>query len=100
MLTITPDQINAEIATEYSFNVGDAVDAFHCTDASLPTAATDMFRVTLCVLVLKNGFVAVGQSSVADIANFDDALGRKFAREDAVRQAWPVAMSYLQERGV
>lgn len=98
MLTITPHQVEAEIATERCFNVGDAVDAFRCIDASLPSAEDDMFRVTLCVLVLKNGFVAVGQSACADIANFDAVLGYKFAREDAVRQAWPVVMSYLQER--
>lgn len=98
MLTITLDQVNAEIVTERVFNVGEACDAFHAWDASLPTAATDMFRVTLCVLVLKNGFVAVGQSACADIVNFDADLGYKFAREDALRQAWPVVMSYLQER--
>lgn len=98
MLTVTLDQVKAEIATERYFNAGEAVDAFRCLDASLPTAADDMFRVTLCILVLKNGFVAVGQSACADIANFDAELGRKFAREDALRQAWPVVMSYLQER--
>lgn len=98
MLTVTLAQVEAEIASEYSFNAGEAIDAFRFVDASLPSAATDAFRVTLCVVVLKNGFVAVGQSAVADLANFDDERGIKSAREDAMRQARPVVMSYLQER--
>lgn len=92
MLTITPDQVNDEIASEHVFNVGDALANMQ------RVAPDDTYRVVLCAVVLKNGFVAVGQASVADFANFDAALGAKFAREDALRQAWPVVMSLLQER--
>lgn len=92
MLTVTLDQVKDEIAAEYNFNVGDAVDAMQ-----MP-GAPDLSRVTLCAIVLKNGFVAIGQSACADIFNFNADLGYKLAREDALRQAWPVVMSYLQER--
>lgn len=93
MLTVTLDQVKDEIAAEYRFTAERAIDAL-----GLPGVFPDLGRVTLCVMVLKNGFVAVGQSACADIANFDAELGRKLAREDALRQAWPVVMSYLQER--
>ena len=92
MLTITPDQVKAEVAAEYCFCAGDAVHAMQ-----MP-AAPDLARLTLCIWVLKNGLTIVGQASVADVANFSAELGIKFARDDAMRQAWPVVMSYLQER--
>lgn len=55
-------------------------------------------HLTLCVLVLKNGFSIVGKSAPADPGNFDAEAGRKFAREDAVRQIWPFEGYLLRER--
>lgn len=54
--------------------------------------------MTLCVVVLKNGFTIVGKSAPADAANFNADLGRKFAREDAIRQIWPLMGYALRER--
>lgn len=49
-----------------------------------------MQHVTLCGITLRNGFVVFGKSVPADPENFDRELGRKFAREDAIRQLWPL----------
>jgi hypothetical protein len=44
--------------------------------------------LTICVLVLRNGYTVVGKSACASRQNFDADLGRKIAREDARRQIW------------
>lgn len=54
--------------------------------------------LTLCILVMQNGFTVIGKSAPADAANFNEELGRKFAREDAIRQVWPLEGYALRER--
>lgn len=46
--------------------------------------------MTLCFLIMTNGFVVVGKSAPLDPGNFDADLGKKFAYEDAIRQLWPL----------
>jgi Phage protein (N4 Gp49/phage Sf6 gene 66) family len=47
-------------------------------------------HVSICTLVMRNGFVVIGKSAPLDPANFNAELGQKFAYEDAVRQLWPL----------
>lgn len=55
-------------------------------------------HMTICVIVLENGFSLVGKTAPADPANFDAELGRRFAKEDAIRQMWPLEAYALRER--
>ena len=55
-------------------------------------------HLTICVIVLKNGWAEVGKSAPADPENFDAALGLKFAREDAIRKLWPLFGFHLREK--
>ena len=55
-------------------------------------------HLTICVLTTDNGFALVGKSAPADPDNFDEALGKKFAREDAIRQMWVLEGYLLRER--
>lgn len=55
-------------------------------------------HMTICVMTLDNGFVLVGKSAPADPQNFDAELGAKFAREDCVRQMWPLEGYLLREQ--
>jgi hypothetical protein len=54
-------------------------------------------EMTICVMRMANGFAVVGKSAPADPANFNADLGRKFAREDAIRQLWPLEGYALRE---
>lgn len=54
--------------------------------------------LTICIVVLKNGFTIIGKSAPASPANFDAYLGRKLAYEDAVRQIWPLMGFALKDR--
>jgi hypothetical protein len=54
--------------------------------------------LTVCVLVLENGFTVLGSSACASPENFDAAIGRKLAREDAIDQVWMVEGYLLKQR--
>jgi hypothetical protein len=55
-------------------------------------------HMTLCVLTTNTGYVVIGKSVPADPENFDVELGKKFAKEDAIRQLWPLEAYLLRER--
>jgi hypothetical protein len=44
--------------------------------------------LTVCALTLKNGFQVVGESAAASKENFDEAIGRKIARDNARAKIW------------
>jgi hypothetical protein len=46
--------------------------------------------LTVCILVMHNGYTVVGKSAPADPSNFNADFGRKLAYEDAIRQLWPL----------
>jgi hypothetical protein len=54
--------------------------------------------LTVCVLTLRNGFNVVGQSACVDPRNFDEAIGRTYARKNAVQQIWQLEGYALAER--
>lgn len=79
--TVTPAAIAAEIVSEHYRNLGSALK-------QPDTSPTN--NVTLCVLVLRNGFVMVGKSACVNAENFNEEMGKQLAREDAIRQIWPL----------
>lgn len=44
--------------------------------------------LTVCALTLRNGFHVVGESAAASPSNFDEAIGRKIARDNARSKIW------------
>lgn len=91
---VSLDSIEAKIAERHDFTAGRAVAAL-----ALPTSPNSPLDIlSLCVLVMRNGFVVVGKSAPASPENFNAELGRKFAYEDAVRQLWPLEGFALRER--
>lgn len=55
-------------------------------------------KSTICILSLQNGYTIKGLSACVDASNFDMETGRKIAREDAVRQIWPLEGYLLAEK--
>jgi hypothetical protein len=55
-------------------------------------------HMTICILLIDNGFAFVGKSAPADPGNYNQELGRKFAKEDAVRQMWGYEGYLLAEK--
>ena len=54
--------------------------------------------VTVCCLKLKNGYTVIGESACVSRENFDEEIGRKFAREDARRKIWQLEGYLLAQR--
>lgn len=58
----------------------------------------DLQHHTLCIVTTVNGFTVIGHSAPASPANFNEALGRQYAYENAFRQLWPLyAFALLQD---
>ncbi len=88
---ISLDSILAKIGKEYAFTLRDCLEA-----QGLPSFSGSE-AMTISIVVMANGFVVIGKSSPADPANFDAEICRKFAREDAIRQIWPLEAYALKE---
>ena len=91
---VTPADIEAEIASEHYFTAQDGVAGAQSPNGGhAPHYVKDsdtLKCLTFCVLVLKNGFTVTGESACASPANFDEEIGRKIARQNAVNKIWPL----------
>ena len=54
--------------------------------------------LTVCALILRNGFVVTGESAAASSENFDEEIGRKIARDNARQKIWALEGYLLRER--
>lgn len=89
---VTLDDINKAIGAEYTFTANHAV-------RGLPGDDHESLKIlTICLIRMKNGFVVIGKSAPASPENFNADLGAKFAREDAIRQLWPIMGFALREK--
>ena len=46
--------------------------------------------LSICILIMENGFTLIGKSAPASPENFNAELGAKLAYEDCIRQLWPL----------
>jgi Phage protein (N4 Gp49/phage Sf6 gene 66) family len=83
--------IEGAIAARYDLTADKAVgpDCPHTSELRI---------LSLCILQMRNGFIVIGKSAPASPDNFNPALGRKFAYEDAVRQLWPLMGYALRDK--
>ena len=93
-LEITDKESAAVQKTEHRVTLESLLAKIEHEEYIYPVSITHM---TICVMLTDNGFAIVGKSAPADPENFDEALGRKFAREDALRQMWPLEAYLLRE---
>lgn len=84
---ITPDDVEANIASEHYFT---AMDGVCGNQLQVLPSYQPLELLTFCVLVLKNGFTVTGESACASPENFDAELGRKIARQNAISKVWPL----------
>lgn len=53
--------------------------------------------LTLCHIVLDNGYSVRGESACVDPANYREDIGQKLAHDDAFRKLWPLFGFLLAE---
>lgn len=67
------------------------------------TIVDEMYHVfegttlTVCVLVLRNGYTVTGESAAVSKENFDESIGRKIARENARNKIWTLEGYLLRD---
>jgi hypothetical protein len=76
---LTPSLIDAAIDREHYWN---------------PPGTT----LTVCVLVLQNGFCVSGESAAASPENFDEEIGAKIARDNARNKIWSLEGYLLRQK--
>ena len=84
---ITPDDIEASIASEYYFTADQAVEA---SDIGRMYPG-NLCLLTFCILIMHNGTKIVGINYGAiDPAQHSAQRGREEARKHAIEQIWPL----------
>ncbi|MBB2962894.1 Gp49 family protein [Methylobacterium sp. R2-1] len=73
------------------------------TEASIKAKIADVeyFRIrhlTICLITLRNGFFVTGESAPAAPENYDQAVGERYAYENAFRKIWPFEGYLLREQ--
>jgi hypothetical protein len=76
---LTPADIDAVIESEHYFRFPNTT-------------------LTICALKLRNGFMVTGESPAASPENFDEAIGRRIARDNARGKIWALEGYLLRER--
>jgi hypothetical protein len=76
---LTPADIDAAIKTEHYW---------------VPPGTS----LIVCVLILRNGFCVTGESASASPENFDEAIGKRIARDAARNKIWALEGYLLRER--
>ena len=83
---VTEEMLQQQVAGQYFFNLG--ADAL---PADVPGWQRESLGLlTLCILVLHNGWTVVGKSACVSPEIFDAEEGKRLAREDAITQMWPL----------
>ena len=75
-ITVTEESINALIVKEEFMRIGK--------------------KSTICLLTLSNGYEVDGYSACVDPRNFNEELGNKYSKEDAVKKIWALEGYRLQ----
>lgn len=76
---LTPDDIDAAI-------VGEKYHIFEGT------------TLTVCCLILRNGYAVAGESAAVNQENFNIEIGRKIARQNAREKLWALEGYLLKQR--
>jgi len=100
---VLPEDVEANIVLEHYFTPADCLGVDGTQTMFKPTTETEQASIplnllTICVLVLKNGFTVTGESACVSPENFDAEIGRKIARANAVQKIWPLMGYALRER--
>lgn len=88
---VTPQMIDDAITAEYSFT------AWNALGEGVPRMES-LKLLTICVLVLKNGFTVTGESACASPENFDAELGHKIAKQHAKDKIWALEGYLLKSK--
>lgn len=91
---VSLSDMEGKIERELYFNAADMEEK--CIGSAC--ARNPLSLLTICVLVMQNGFAIIGKSAPASPENYDPEKGKRFAYEDAIKQLWPLEGYALREK--
>lgn len=96
MTAVTKASIEAKIKSVIYLNVGEGVES---TDDGIHDGETidNLKLVTLCIIILENGFKVEGISACVDPANYNTNIGRECAYENAFEKIWQLEGYMLRQ---
>ena len=89
--------MEGKIVATHFFSAGRALELLS-RDGQPFHIEPSLHSLTICILVMKNGFTIIGKSAPASPENFDADKGERLAYEDAIKQLWPLEGYALRER--
>jgi hypothetical protein len=89
---VTPEHLESLIAEEHYFNLGHVLDKI----GHPASGVTNL--VTVCILVLRNGYVLTGESACVSHENFNEEIGKAVARKMAFDKMWPLEGYLLKSK--
>lgn len=92
---VSLDDMKAKIAGQHYFTADQGVTT---AENTVSYEGDPLRLLTICILVMRNGFTVIGKSAPASPENFDPEKGKLFAYEDAIKQLWPLEGYALRER--
>jgi hypothetical protein len=92
---VTPEHIESVIVGEYYFTAAQGANTHGPIE---PADLASLQCLTICVLVLKNGFTVSGESACASPANFDWEIGKAVALRNAMSKIWPLEGYLLKSK--
>jgi len=93
---ITPNDVQGNIASEHYFTAREGCEGA-CGGNGGPYPV-ELGLLTMCVLVLRNGFTVVGESACVSPENFDVEKERKNARQNAEQNIRLLMGYHLKEQ--
>lgn len=91
---LTHDEAKAVVATKTAPRV---------TEESIKARIKDVKyeyreQLTICIIIMVNGFMVVGVSAPASPANYDQKVGDRYAYDNAFKQLWQLEGYLLREK--
>lgn len=94
MTTVTKESIKAKIKSVYYLNAGAALAMMDKIDEA---DKANLSLVTICIIILENGFKVEGVSACVDPANYNEDIGRECAYENAFNKIWELEGYMLRQ---
>jgi hypothetical protein len=94
MTTVTKESIEAKIKSTYYLNAGAALAMMDKIDEA---DKANLSLVTICIIILENGFKVEGVSACVDPANYNEAIGKQCAYENAFNKIWELEGYMLRQ---
>lgn len=96
MTTVTKASIEAKIRNVYYINAGAAVKSSDQGWNEKDIAELNL--VTICIIILENGFKVEGTSACVDPSRYNEEIGQQEAYKNAVEKIWELEGYALKQK--